>query len=74
MLRWFEFEAFSRLKINLAKSELILIGSIPNMELLGDELGCKVGSLPSTYLGLLLVNVTNLWQPWIEWKNGSRKD
>ena len=73
MLRWFEF-AFSRLKINLEKSELILIGSIPNMELLDDELGCKVGSLPSTYLGLLLVNVTNLWQPWKEWKNGSRKD
>ena len=29
-----------------------MIENIPNLELLDDELGCKVGSIPSTYLGL----------------------
>ena len=48
------FEVISRLKINLEKSELISIGKVPIMEDLVDILGCKVGSLPSKYLGLPL--------------------
>ena len=48
------FEACSRLKINLEKSELILVGNVPNMEELAEVLGCKVGVLPTTYLGLPL--------------------
>lgn len=48
------FEAISGLKINLEKSELILVGRVPIMEELVDILGCKVGSLPSKYLGLPL--------------------
>ena len=42
------------LKINLEKSELFPIGRIDNVELLAANLGCKVGSLPTTYLGLPL--------------------
>ncbi|RVW70013.1 putative DNA helicase MCM9 [Vitis vinifera] len=42
------------LKVNMDKSELILVGSVENVEDLASELGCKVGSLPSTYLGMLL--------------------
>ena len=42
------------LKINLDKSKLILIGDVSNIEDLARVLGCKVGSLPSTYLGLPL--------------------
>ena len=42
------------MKINLEKIELIPVGDVPNMEDLVEVLGCKVGSLPSTYLSLPL--------------------
>ena len=45
------FEAISGLKVNLDKSELFLVGIGENVEELASELGCKVGRLPSTYLG-----------------------
>ncbi|RVW12477.1 hypothetical protein CK203_093457 [Vitis vinifera] len=51
-LMW--FEAISGLNINLEKSEILPVGSVENAEVLASELGCKVGSLPSTYLGLPL--------------------
>ena len=49
---WFEVE--SSLRINLDKSEIIPVGEVEEVEELAVELGCRVGSLPSTYLGLLL--------------------
>ena len=52
ILMW--FEALSGLKINLNKSEVIPIGTVDNVEELVSELGCKVGSLPTPYLGLPL--------------------
>ncbi|RVW59604.1 Transposon TX1 uncharacterized 149 kDa protein [Vitis vinifera] len=52
LLMW--FEAISGLNINLEKSEILPVGSVENVEVLASELGCKVGSLPSTYLGLPL--------------------
>ena len=52
LLMW--FEAISGLNINLEKSEILPVGSVENAEVLASELGCKVGSLPSTYLGLPL--------------------
>ena len=58
------FEAISRLRINLNKNEIIPIGIIVDMEALTLELGCKVGSLPSSYLGLPLgapYNCVNVW-------------
>ena len=48
------FEAFSGLRINLIKSVIIPLGRVDNVEELAAELGCEVGSLPSTYLGLPL--------------------
>jgi small basic protein len=42
------------LKINLAKSELVLVGIINNVEGLTRILGCRVSSLPMKYLGLPL--------------------
>ena len=48
------FEAFSGLKINLIKNVIIPLGRVDNVEVLAAELGCGVGSLPSTYLGLPL--------------------
>ena len=48
------FEAYSGLKINLSKSEIIPVGRVNNIEMLASELGCGAGSLPTTYLSLLL--------------------
>ncbi|RVX06410.1 hypothetical protein CK203_023716 [Vitis vinifera] len=43
-------EACLGLKINLKKSELILVGDVPNFEEFAEVLGWKVGTLPTTYL------------------------
>jgi hypothetical protein len=40
------FEAFLGLKINLAKSELVPIGDVGDVEGLARILGCRVASLP----------------------------
>ena len=48
------FEAMSSLKINLAKSEIIPIGFVSNLLELASELGCNIGSFPTSYLGLPL--------------------
>ena len=51
-LMW--FEALSRLRINLNKSNIILVVPVVNVEELATKLGCGVGSLPTSCLGLLL--------------------
>ena len=71
LLMW--FEALPGLKINLEKSELIPIESIPNIELLDVELGCKVDAFLLLTLVCLWVHVIGLWLPGIEWKNGSER-
>ena len=48
------FEALSRLKVSLEKSELIPVGRVENVGELVDEFGYKVENLPSTYLGMPL--------------------
>ena len=58
------FEALSRLRINLDKRVILLVGNVDNLNLLACELGCRVGSLPSSYLGLRLsskINSTRVW-------------
>ena len=52
LLIW--FEVVSRLRINLENSELIPVGRVENIDDLAMKFGCRVGSLPSTYLGLPL--------------------
>ena len=52
ILTW--FKAMSSLKINLSKSEIIPIGPVTNLVELASELGCKIGSFPTSYLGLPL--------------------
>ena len=42
------------LKVNVSKSEMALIGEVNNVYALAEILGCRVGSLPMTYLGMLL--------------------
>ena len=55
-LSWilFCFEATSGLRINLAKSEIIAIGEVEEVDEMTVELGCRVGQLPAVYLGLPL--------------------
>ena len=48
------FQVVSTLKINLSKSELVPVGSIPNVTALASILGCRVSALPLMYLGLPL--------------------
>ena len=62
LLMW--FEACSGLKINLEKSELIPVGRMHDIEGLALELGCKVGGLPSCYLGLPLGEPFNSLAVW----------
>ena len=58
------FEAISGLSIHLNKSEILPVGRVENAEVLAFELGCKVGSLPSTYLGLPLGALHKLVAVW----------
>jgi hypothetical protein len=67
VLTW--FEAIFGLKINLAKSEMVPVGDVPNMEELACILGCKQASLPMKYLGLPLgakFKETTIWNPILE--------
>jgi hypothetical protein len=62
-------EATSGLRINLGKSEIVPIGEVANVEGLAQLLGCRVASLPMTYLGLLLgasYKVASIWNGVIE--------
>ncbi|RVW27722.1 Transposon TX1 uncharacterized 149 kDa protein [Vitis vinifera] len=52
ILAW--FEAAFGLRINIAKSKVILIREVEDIDELAVELGCRVGSLPTVYLGLPL--------------------
>ncbi|RVW36476.1 MLO-like protein 11 [Vitis vinifera] len=52
--RWLRWVKWCLSTVNLDKSDLILVGRVENVDDLACELGCKVGSLPSTYLGMPL--------------------
>ena len=67
------FEAYSGLKINLSKSENILVGRVDNVEMLASELGCGVGSLPTMYLGLPLGGPHRVMGVWDTIEERSRK-
>ena len=53
------FEALSRLRVKLEKSVILLVGDVENLDQLACELGCRVGALHSTYLGLPLRSKQN---------------
>jgi hypothetical protein len=48
------FESISDLKINLAKSELVPLVNVDNVDGLASILSCRVSSLPLKYFGLAL--------------------
>ena len=48
------FQAIIGLKVNVQKSEMVPIGEIDDVHALAKILGCKVGTLPMSYLGMPL--------------------
>jgi hypothetical protein len=63
------FEAASGLKVNLAKSVLIPVGNVQQVDYLASILGCGVASLPFEYLGLPLGapnNASHIWDGILE--------
>ncbi|KAI8522389.1 hypothetical protein RHMOL_RhmolMtG0003500 (mitochondrion) [Rhododendron molle] len=63
------FEALSRLRINLMKSSIFAVGEVINIEELAADFGCKVGCLPSSYLGFPLgakYRSKAIWDPVVE--------
>ncbi|RVW31016.1 LINE-1 retrotransposable element ORF2 protein [Vitis vinifera] len=57
-----------RLRINLAKSVLIPVGEVDELEELAAELGCRLGALPTVYLGLPLEPNIKPLLPGMGWK------
>ena len=63
------FEATCELKVNLAKSVLIPVGNVEQVDMLADILGCGVATLPMKYLGLPLrasYKAKHIWDGVIE--------
>jgi hypothetical protein len=63
------FEAVLSLKIDLSKSELVLVGDVDNMVGLAVIMGCGVSSLPFKYLDLPLgasYKANHIWDNVIE--------
>ena len=63
------FQVVTGLKVNSLKSEMVPIGEVPNVHVLDDILGCRIGSLPMTYLGMPLgasYKSPTVWNPILE--------
>ena len=48
------FEAVTGLRVNMAESEMVLVGEVPNIVELVESLCCYIGTLPLSYLGMPL--------------------
>ena len=63
------FQAFTGLKVNAGKSEIVPIRKVRNIQHLANILQCKVGSLPMIYLGMPLgtsYKTASIWNPILE--------
>ena len=49
------FQAFTGLKVNVEKREIVPVGEVNNLDTLANILQCRVGSLSMKYLGMPLV-------------------
>ena len=57
------------MKVNVGKSEIVLVGEVNNLDALANILQCRVGSLPMKYLGMPLgtsFNTASIWNPILE--------
>ena len=60
------FQQMSGLKINFDKSDVMVMGYSPAEALdIANRLNCRLGSLPTTYLGTPLVNLGSLWRTFV---------
>ena len=58
------FQAFTGLKVNMGKSEIVPIGKVCNIQSLAYIFQCRVGSLPMIYLGMpfgSLYKTASIW-------------
>ena len=66
------FQAFTGLKVNVGKSEIVPVGVVGNIDVLANILSCRVGSLPMKYLGMplgTLFKIASIWNPiWRRWR------
>ena len=63
------FQAFTGLKVNVGKSEIVLVGEVNNLAELASIFHCRVGSLPLKYLGMPLgtsFKTAFIWNPILE--------
>uniref|UniRef100_A0A7N2QZ21 Reverse transcriptase zinc-binding domain-containing protein n=1 Tax=Quercus lobata TaxID=97700 RepID=A0A7N2QZ21_QUELO len=63
------FQVVTGLKVNVAKSEMVPIGEINNVQALAEILGYRVRALPMTYLGMPLGaphKSPSIWNPILE--------
>ena len=63
------FQAFTSLKVNVGKSEIVPIGEVRNIQHLANILQYRVGSLPMIYLGMPLgtsYKTDSIWNPILE--------
>ena len=63
------FQAFTSLKVNVGKSEIVPVGEVNNLDALANILQCRVGSLLMKYLGMPLgisFKTTSIWNPILE--------
>ena len=63
------FQAFTGLKVNAGKSEIVPVGEVGNLDALATILRCRMGSLPLKYLGMPLgtpYKTASVWNPILE--------
>ena len=63
------FQAFTGLKVNVEKSEIVPVAEVGNIDDLASILRCRVGSLPMKYLGMPLgtpYKTASIWNPILE--------
>ena len=63
------FQVVTGLKVNGLKSEMVPIGEVHNVHALVEILGCRIGFLPMTYLGMPLgasYKSFTIWNPILE--------
>ena len=63
------FQAVIGLKVNMQKSEMTPIREVDDVHALAEILGCRVGTLPMSYLGMPLGashNSPSIWNPILE--------
>ena len=68
------FQTVSDLRVNLAKSSILPIGYLDDIQMLAGVLGCEVDAFPTAYLGLPLGAKFSEKAIWTQLSRSLRKD